>query len=391
MLRYSFRAFALALLAFALASGASAQFVYDFNGLNGSDQYPYTALDQQDGWSEETFRARNRCGVTATLTHDGSKGLRFQEVGPGYGCDASRINDAKWGFTKFKGSEKSAYFQADMRVGFWGGSFALGHDVNSDGKIRGSQVGELGVRFTVGMQANVQIRLSDASGKFTRVPLSNIGPISGGDWLRVRIHMDLSAGSGSGLGYVDVENLTKKAPNVAVPGLQGIPLALDLSASDAKNPKLWDAVWLHFEGATYELDNIEVGSDSARGIAFGKGCGSLAIRGGARPVIGKAAGAVTYAIPSTSQVAILFLAFIRFPQGIDLSAGGAPGCFLNVNPAITLPFAVTSSSQTHALPVPNDMSLAKRELHLQSLAVDANANTLGVLLSNGLTWVFDVR
>lgn len=383
----------LSLLALALASPVTGQFVYDFNKLNGSDTHPYTMLDQQDGWSEETFRARNRCGVTATLSHDGTKSLRFQEVGPGYGCDASRINDTNWGFTKFAGTETAAYFQADMLVGYWGGSFSIAYDTNKDGKIRGSQTGERGVRFSLGTHANVQIQLVDAAGKATRVPLANIGPVSGGDWLRVRVMMDLGAGSGTGLGWVDVENLSKKAANVAVPGLQAIPLALDQTATDAKNPKLWNAFWLHFEGATYGLDNIGVGTDSARAIEFGKGCGTpaLGLRGGDRPVLGSRAGAVTYSIPSASKIAVLMLGFVRFPQGLDLTAAGAPGCFLNINPALSFAFAVTGSTADHALSIPSTPSLAKQSVHLQTLAIDANANTLGMVLSNGLTWVLDVR
>ncbi|MCP3915222.1 MAG: hypothetical protein GY711_06685 [bacterium] len=62
---------------------------YDFDNLSGSDTYPYTPLDGQDNWSEETANATNRCGVTASLSHDGTHNLRFEEVGPGFGCDAS--------------------------------------------------------------------------------------------------------------------------------------------------------------------------------------------------------------------------------------------------------------------------------------------------------------
>ena len=104
------------LAALGLVSPAAAQSVYDFNGLNGSNTHPYIPLDQQDGWSEQTYRASNRCGVTATLSHDGTQSLQFEEVGPGYGCDASRINDPSWGYAQFTGTEASAYFQADMRV-----------------------------------------------------------------------------------------------------------------------------------------------------------------------------------------------------------------------------------------------------------------------------------
>jgi len=240
---------------------AVAQIVtYDFNNLNGSNPYPFTQLDGQDSWSEETFGAPNRCGVTATSSHDGTPALRFQEVGPGFGCDASRINDASFGFPPYVGTETSAYFQADIHVGYWGGSFGLAYDTDFDGRIRGYQPGERGVRFRVGTQANVQLQLIAADGTFVSVPLSSVGSVSGGDWLRVGVTMDLTAANGGGLGAVEVQNITGGATTLTpVPGLQAVPLGLDQTAGNATNPIAWSAVWLHFEGATYGLDNIQIG------------------------------------------------------------------------------------------------------------------------------------
>jgi len=382
-----------ALIALAFASSAAGQFAYDFNGLKGNDTHPYTLLDQQDGWSEQTVGARNRCGVTATLSHDGTQSLRFQEVGPGFGCDASRINDASWAYAKFTGTETSAYFQADIQVGHWGGAFSLGYDKSSDGKIRGAQAGERGVQFIVGTHANVQFQLVAANGKSVRVPLSSIGGVSGGHWLRVRVMMDLTGAAGAGLGWVDVANLTTKAANIPVPGIQGIPLALDQKAADAKNPKLWDAVWLHFEGATYGLDNIEVGTDSARALGYGKGCGkpALEFRGSTRPVLGSNPGAVTHSIPSTALAGVLVIGAIRINPGLSLTSAGAPGCFLNVSPSVQLGFTVTGSTATHTLRLPNNPWLAKQSVHLQSAVADPKANVLGLISSNGLTWMLDVR
>lgn len=263
------------LVPFLLAPVVSAQFLYDFNNLNGSDQHPFTLLDGQDNWTEQTYNASNRCGVTATLSHDATQSLRFQEVGPGYGCDASRINDGNWLFPPFSGSELNAAFQVDVLVGFWGGSFGLAHDTNSDTIIRGNQPGERGVRFTVGTQSNVQFRLYAADQTFVQVPLANLGAVSGGHWLRVRVVMDLGASGGTGLGSVFVQNLTLAAPGfTAVQGLQDIPLALNPLAADATNPTLWDAVWLHFEGATYGLDNIDVGRGGFT-VPFGTACSGV--------------------------------------------------------------------------------------------------------------------
>lgn len=255
-----------------LAPSLAAQFVYDFNGLNGADPHPFIQLDGQDNWSEQTFNTSTRCGVTATLSHDGTPALRFQEAGPGYGCDASRINDGNWLYAPFAGNETNAMFQADIHVGYWGGTFGLAHDTNGDTIIRGSQAGELGVRFSVGTQANQQFRLYAADQTFVQVPLASLGQVSGGSWLRVRVIMDFTAAGGAGHGSVFVQNLTLAALGfTAVPGLQDIPLALNQTALDATNPLFWDAMWLHFEGATYELDNIEVGR-GGWAVPFGNAC-----------------------------------------------------------------------------------------------------------------------
>lgn len=247
--------------AIALASTLGAQSSYDFEALSGSDTHPYQLLDGQDNWTEETYNAGNRCGVTATLSYNGTKSLRFQEVGPGFGCDASRINDARWSFPSFSGTETAANFEADMRVGYWGGSFGLAYDASGDGTIRGNQPGERGVRFLVGSNPNVGLRFYAADQTVTQVPLASSRPINGGHWIRVRVVMDLTANGGAGAGSLFVRNITTGEPDfTAVPGLQNLPLALNSSAVDATNPTLWNAVWLHFEGATYGLDNFRVDS-----------------------------------------------------------------------------------------------------------------------------------
>lgn len=306
-------------VAFLLVSAATAQVAtYDFNGLNGSDAYPFTLLDGQDGWSEETFNAPNRCGVTATMSHDGTQSLRFQEVGPGFGCDASRINDASYAFTPFVGAETAAYFEADMQVGFWGGSFGLAYDTNLDGIIRGYQPGELGVRFAVGTHANVQLRLIAADGTVTTAPLSSIG-VAGGDWLRVGVTMDLTANGGVGLGSVEVQNITAGATTMTpVAALQSVPLALDQTAADASNPIAWNAVWLHFEGATYGLDNIGVGVKTVE-YQVNSSLASMTVDG----VVGSTTSAAMVNL-TVGQVATVSLQSTNVGQIWDVGTVGSP-------------------------------------------------------------------
>ena len=343
-----------------LASTATAQFVYDFNGLNGSDPQPFTALDGQDNWTTQTFNAPNGCGVTATLSHDGTPSLRFQEVGPGYGCDASRINDAAWLFAPFAGVERSAMFQCDMQVGYWGGSFGLGHDTNGDGVIRGSQQGERGVRFQLGTQGNQQLRLYRGDQTFVQATLATAGGIGGGDWVRVRVVMDLGANSGAGAGTVLVQNLSQGATTFsAVPGLIDVDLALDQAATDASNPLLWDALWLHFEGATYGLDNIEVGW-AGFAVPFGTGCA-----GASGPVELVASGSfglgttVDFVSDNHAANAVglgIFGIDDSIWQGVPLPLSvdpvfGTSGCTLYTDPAVTV-LAQASASAPATMSTP---------------------------------------
>lgn len=349
------------LLAVTLASAAArAQFVYDFNALNGSDPHPFTLLDGQDNWSEQTFNANNRCGVTATLSHDGTSSLQFQEVGPGYGCDASRLNDAAWLFPPFAGSEPNAMFQADMRVGFWGGSFGLAYDANGDTIVRGSQPGERGVRFQVGTQSNQQLRLYRPDQTFVQVPLAAAGGIAGGHWVRIRVVMDLAANAGAGAGSVFVQNLTLgDAGFRAVPGLLDVPLGLDATAVDASNPALWHGLWLHFEGATYGLDNIEVGR-GGYAVPFGTACaatnGSPTLVANGPLTLATTVDFVSDAHAANAPGFGVFGLSVTAWQGVPLPLSldaifGTSGCLLYTDPLVTTA-AVSSGSAPATLTTP---------------------------------------
>lgn len=371
-----------------------AQSLYDFDQLSGSDQHPFTQLDGQDNWTEETFNAPNRCGVTATLSHDGTQSLRFQEVGPGYGCDASRINDSSWSFTPFSGAERAAYFQVDMLVGFWGGEFGLAHDTDGDGVIRRYQAGERGIRFVLGAQSGRQLKLIDAAGTSYTAPLADLG-ISGGDWVTVRVVMDIVANSGAGFGQVEVRNISAGEVDFSVvPGLVDIPLALDRFAADASNPVFWDAVWLHFEGATYSIDNIEIGDELAFAKPYGSGCGPtpLGLDGAASPVLGSVAGAELFDLPASGVVGAVLIGVMPSFAGVDLTPIGMPNCSLyHLETVGVSSFAVTGPTGGITQSIPATPALSGIRVFLQGAVIAPGENQLGVLTSNGLIWTLGLR
>ena len=245
------------------AEGPSNVVSYDFNSLTGSDVSPFSSLDGQDGWTSVGFifntpKPEWYVGVTDTLGFDGTQALRFQRVGAGYGADASRLNDANFSIPSFIGHE-GGFFQADFGIGYWGNEFALAYDANADGVVRKTDPSEIGPRLLVGSHADRQIKVISADGSTMTAPLSSANGAGSGDWLRLRLVMNFTANDGQGSGSVYYQNLNKADTNLRpLAGLQDINLKLDLQAADGSNPALWNAMWVHMEGATNQLDNIVV-------------------------------------------------------------------------------------------------------------------------------------
>jgi hypothetical protein len=260
---------AIPLLILALAIGAlfalgtvfaKGPVTYDFNNLDGDNSPFVESLDGQDHWTSNGFIFNNPIpswfvGVSDDDGFDGTQALIFTRVGSGYGADASRVNDGSFSFKKVK---KQAYFQADFGVSYWGGSFGLANDADEDGVIRKTDFSEIDPQIIIDCNTSViGVRVLSATGTLTEVPLSAVSGACG-DWIRLRLVMDLDANTGSAF----YQNLTD-GDTVLMPvvGLQNIDLQLDELATDATNPENWNAMWLHFEGSKNELDNIAIDHD----------------------------------------------------------------------------------------------------------------------------------
>ncbi|MEM7248053.1 MAG: hypothetical protein AAF533_22160 [Acidobacteriota bacterium] len=231
---------------------------HDFNDFVGSDAGGGTPLDGQGGWTAESFNTPGELGVTETLGFDGTPALRFIFGGANVGADASLLNDAALAIPDFLGSETDAYLQADLTLGFWGNRLALAHDRNGNGRSRSYEVGEIGPSIEIGGNPAIGVGLRDADGVRTMVPLATLTD-SGGEWLRLRLLMDVTANGGQGVGSLYFQDLERGDPDLQlVPGLENIDLRLDPGADDARNPQHWDGLWLHHEGHTNETDNIVV-------------------------------------------------------------------------------------------------------------------------------------
>ncbi len=249
---------ALALLvgcALATAISASAQVSYNFNSLTGSNTYPFTNLNGQDGWTSQGYPSNLQMGVTATTGYDGTQCLRFEDIGSGYGADASHMRTGTFAIPTLTGQETSIVLQGDFMVGYWGNILRLAYDANADGMVRQTTPAELGPGLDIGSYTGVELIVWSAAGTPSTVTLAGLG-ISYGDWVRLRL--EIFPGSGSqGIGQVSYQDLTRGDPALApVAGLQNVNMELNWAATGVTNPALWDAVFLHMEGAVNQFDNL---------------------------------------------------------------------------------------------------------------------------------------
>ncbi|MEW6714749.1 MAG: hypothetical protein AB1306_06635 [Nitrospirota bacterium] len=238
-----------------LAYGTSmaASFSYDFNNLTGSDTYPYANLNGQDGWTSQGFPPGLIMGVTNTSGFDGTKALRFEDVGAGYGADASHLRTPFFAIPTISGFEPTIILQGDLRVGAWSNILRFAYDANSNGVIRQTDPVEIGPGLDIGTVPGVLVW--SAAGTPSSVALASLG-INGGDWVRLRLEID-PMGRGQGVGRVYYQNLTQGDIALQpVAALQNVNMEFNWGSATVTNPSLWDSVYLHEEGAGNGFDNL---------------------------------------------------------------------------------------------------------------------------------------
>lgn len=130
-------------------------------------------------------------------------------------------------------------------------------------------------------------------------------------------------------------------------------------------------------------------SDPALTISLGDGTPDLALRGGARPVLGTTATVVTDNIPGGAASGVLLMGFNGFNPGLDLSGLGAPGCRLFTSGQLSVMFPASGTMATSSFPIGNDMRLQGLNVHIQSAVLVPGINALNLILSNGLVWTID--
>jgi hypothetical protein len=93
---------------------------------------------------------------------------------------------------------------------------------------------------------------------------------------------------------------------------------------------------------------------------------------------------VNLAGSSGSSPSSLFLGVNRQPNPVPLDGIGMPGCFLHIDPMVTVSTNTNSSGGASlSFPVPNELFFIRRSLVAQYVSADLFANNLGLVSSNG--------
>jgi hypothetical protein len=126
-------------------------------------------------------------------------------------------------------------------------------------------------------------------------------------------------------------------------------------------------------------------------VIFGDGRPAPSLISIARPVIGQTATTQTNDIPTAIRGAFHLYSFNAIPNGLDLTGAGAPGCFLLGTSEVDVGFSTAGGTAQHSLAIPADNSLIGANFYSQSVMLAPSLNGLGVILTNGIRWTFDVN
>lgn len=215
--------------------------VYDFNNLTIGN------LNGKDNWITTKHSTTGDFQVTGGAGYDLTNALTFGLSGSGVGVDASRSFASLFSNTVFSNTSSKYIITFDVYRSYWGFQFAIGADINNDGKITNSDVTEKAIIFSTSAQAGEKLTLP--TGAVTSYPTALTNA-----WTTIEITLS-NFNSGSGNITVKSKVLGTSVWNTIA---NNLALGADTNTIDKKNPKLWKMVFAHCEGATGKLDNISI-------------------------------------------------------------------------------------------------------------------------------------
>jgi hypothetical protein len=236
--------------------------IYDFEGL------ALRNLSGQDGWLSQP--AMGEIVVRVDDSPVNGTQVARPDVGVASGAMAllTRVNDGAFQFDPFLGDHAVIQFEADGEAI---ATFGLGRDLDGD-RLLSRTNGEAGPLFGIVRdpeQGIAQFAIQPADQPVADLATTSVvsaltaadSSNEPGDWYRLQLRIDLAANAGAGAGSLYFMNLSEgDAAFRPVPGLQGVPLALD-ALDPAAGPGAWNAMWLAMQFSGNQnvpsLDNLD--------------------------------------------------------------------------------------------------------------------------------------
>ncbi len=191
----------------------------------------------------------------------GSKAFFAADVGGNNRTFSSRINNSNFSFPTVQNTD-IVVLEYDNDRSYWGNALEVGFDANNDGDLD-----EAGERTFGVLEATNGDVLSIYG--FNSATLASLTNITGGDWRRLRLTVDLEANNGAGSISLSYRDLTNNGSWISPPGLQNINAGLNPLATNGQNAsKINGMRYFHEAGESSYLDNISFTTKSTATCSF---------------------------------------------------------------------------------------------------------------------------
>ncbi len=243
--------------------GVASGSVYDFDSLG------LGTLFGQDNWTDyssegDDWDVQIGGGVNTSQTARGSHVV-------------IRQSDSNWGFTAHQTSDTTAVMQFDFRyIGGTGRThyFGLGGDSANASDGTDSTVDDLNERgpafgyvsssntgnspsFVIRDLAKAPSETGTGVTEVFQKPVSSIGGVSGGDWIRLKMTIDFTQFGGDGGGRLYYANLTDGGSGFTELTTSAVNLRISDMWDDVEDPATWDTLLMVSTGdGNPQFDNL---------------------------------------------------------------------------------------------------------------------------------------
>ena len=226
---------------------------YDFANLSLGD------LLGQDSWQTSIYNTTTKMQVVDT-GFGGSRSLRLAVVGANVGSSLARKNDANFSFPSFANNSPLYVYEMDIVAHYWGIHGGIGYDTGNSKTTISNYLNVIGMRVSADAGGSGgRYKLTAANGTVYDAGAGST-TADNGDWVRVRVVMDLAANSGQGAACMLKKNLTEGATTwTELAAIQNVNMGLDAArtATDKTNPNNWNAFAGHADNSN-RFDTIAV-------------------------------------------------------------------------------------------------------------------------------------